>query len=231
MERRGGILPRLVLVLLLAASPAILGGAAPFAAVGDADGDVVLTFTTTTVTGRFSASVGLSGAVDAQGRTLKFAAIGTATGSASIGLASFGVSATIVLSASGKTSEGEALLVRGGLTLTEAGTETGPSIGTGSGSFDLLVTTPTLRLRARGRIEGSADGHFAIPADALTMRLLGTAAFELQGNAVILDQDVEPPPPVADPQGQRSPLDIETWPDEMLDLLLSVWRLDDDVAI
>jgi len=204
-------------LLLLAAFSLAVHGAHAFEAAGEASGSLVLSFSATDVSATFSGSVSLSGVFLLRDKPIEFAAEGVLNGDGRVGLMSGEIAGWIVISAEGETNAGEVLSVHGGLIVTSGtGAGSGNALGSGSGRFDLRLSTPSFDIRARGDAEGAASGRFVIPADSLRMQLEGEAAFTLLGS---IRADQEPSASAASPGdpliGEEDPLAIDTWPEHL----------------
>jgi len=185
-----------------------------FLATAMGEGEAVLRLSPSAALAEITASMTLSGTLDTGDREVSFKAEGLAVGSATIDILSLGIAAWIVVYADGATDDGEALSVRGGITITDiTGDVLSSSSGSGSGGFDLALATPTLRLRTRGTATGSASGQF-VPSDArLAMQVAGSASIELCG---AVDADRTTVMCAGEPDDV---LDSASWPEELADLL------------
>jgi len=197
-------------VLLLAFVCTLPAPADSFTATGSGTGQAVLRFSTVNVTADVQGAVAFHGSVDIAGNLVGFSASGRVYGVGRVDLASLDLTAWLVVDASGETSVGESLTLRGGLTITEI--QGSGTAGTGIGQFDLAFATPTVHSRARGTAEGSASGRFVVPEIEFTMQVDGTASFELDG--VTFD-----PADGHSPPGGEDPLEISSWPDDLATFL------------
>jgi len=191
-----------------------------FEAVGEALGDLVLRFSTTEIWASFRGPVSLSGVLLVDGERVDFAAEGTVSGDGCVQLATGDVAAWILIHMEGETDTGERVTIRGGLTVTDgAGDASGNALGSGSGRFDLRLVAPSFDLRARGDVQGEANGRFVVPADSLRMQLEGEAAFSMLGQ---LDATQPAGKSTASAHGEAEgseSLDIDTWPEHLADEL------------
>lgn len=203
---------RQIAIVVLASCFSCAANAHDFEATGLAVGDLVLGFTTSSISASFEATVDIQGNMCFGGEVVGFTGSGSADGSGAIELASGDVRAWIVIAVDGLTDTGEFFILRGGATLIEgSGTAATTGLGSGSGHFDFQITTPAGTVRAWGTLDGTASGRFVIPRDSLTMQLEGTASFDMKGSVRSLEQpdDTQPLPPETDP------LETALWPEDL----------------
>ena len=126
-----------------------------------------------------------------------------------------------LLEATGLTEDGVSISIRGGMAgSSEDADLTGNVLGSATGPFFAVVTLGSESFRAIGSGEGSASGAFVAPEVPQTMQINGVATYNLIGDLVV---DAQPTGEGAVPDYlAHLPWDPESWPAELLALLLDV---------
>ncbi len=191
-------------------------------AEGVANGKTVLWFSETEVTALIDSDFSLDGSLEIEGRTIPFAAFGTAFGEGTGDSAAMTFDVWIVIEATGATDDREPVSIRGGMAGSSKDTDLTTSVlGSAAGPFFFVVTLGADSYRALGTAEGSAGGVFVVPDDPLTMQMEGIGLYTLVGDLVA---DAAPPDGEGAQPGylEYLPWDPASWPAELFTRLLAL---------
>ena len=199
-----------ILSLLLASAAA--SGAGAFTGTAAVSGDVVLTFSGTNVSARFVGEMVLSGTLPVGSGSVQFSAEGSVRGTGRGDTASLSGDAWGTFVVVGKTDQGKAITLSGGLAFSSSGlTLSDGNSGTATGTFCLIAELEGSRIEVQGQARASGSGEFVKPSDPYTMQMAGTGLVELEAGFV------QPPQlstslPAA---WQGLPWDPRTWPQDL----------------
>jgi hypothetical protein len=204
---------------ILAALPLMLGLAAwaedgaPMTAQGEGDGRVAIHFRGSRLDIDFETQMTLTGIVDVNGIPFEFEAAGAASGQGVGDSGTLEATVWATLRAHGVTETGEALTLRGGISIQSSeGDLVGATGATGSGVFYLIMGVGAEEWRFTGEITGDASGGFVAPPpeDPYAMVYAGAYCFDFARVAQVVPAE----DPGADPH-PHLPWDLEEWPEEL----------------
>jgi len=199
-------------------------------AEGTASGNVVLYFSSTTITGTFNGTFLLAGYLELADVVTAFSASGWARGAGSGDSVTLDLEAQATFAATGVTETGEHISVQGGVTLSGLTADVSGSSGSGIGEFFAAIFIGGSKYYAGGNAGGSASGAFVIPEDPYSMELAGDGTFDLAGDVTLACCETTSEDPAdAETQEQADmslfkllPWDTSTWPEDLLAELLEI---------
>jgi len=213
----GGSIMRKMLVLcaVLGGVVVVAWGGGPFTAEGLSLGKTVLWFTTTEVDTDFDGTLSIEGTLGLDGSDHAFSVAGNAYGSGVADSATLAATLWVLFETEGTLGSGESVIVRGGMSIAGEDVDLNTlSLGTGTGTFLLVVEALEVVHWISGSVVTTASGAF-VPAEIpTTMQIEGSATFTFDGA----------PSESTGEFSDRLPWDSLNWPAELheeLELLLN----------
>ena len=202
-----------VLVLSLVAVAFAASANGCLQAEGVSGGSTVLRFQGSDVTTTFSGMQEMSGSLLLDDVSYPFVATGSAYGLGVGSAETLAVSLWVLFRVEGTVDGVDPITIRGGMDVVGDGIDVDSfSLGSGSGTFLVVVEFMGVAYEFAGSVESTGAGTLVPPQDPSTMEVAGTVASTLEGTLYT-------------PEGElvdRIPWDAAAWPTELHEQLMTL---------
>jgi len=182
-------------------------------AEGASGGSTVLRFQGSDVTTTFAGMQEMSGSLLLDDVSYPFAATGSAYGLGVANAETLAVSLWVLFHVEGTVDGVDPITIRGGMDVAGDGIDMDSfSLGSGSGTFFVVVEFMNAMYEFSGSVESTGSGTLVSPQDPSTMEVAGTVTSVLEGTLY------EPGGELVD----RVPWDSAAWPTELHEQLMTL---------